>query len=89
MPTIFDNYTATVTLDNKTVSLSLWDTAGQEEYNRLRTVAYPNTDVFLIIFDVTNSASFDNAINKVTLKGTGKKSGFYAFKGQIFILFNL
>lgn len=65
VPTIFDNYTATIQLDNKTVSLSLWDTAGQEEYNRLRTVAYPNTDVFLIIFDVTNESSFDNATNKV------------------------
>jgi small GTP-binding protein len=71
VPTIFDNYTATVTLDSKTVSLSLWDTAGQEEYNRLRTVAYPNTDVFLIIFDVTNSASFDNAVNKVLMGRPG------------------
>ena len=67
VPTIFDNYTATIQLDTKTVSLSLWDTAGQEEYNRLRTVAYPNTDIFLIIFDVTNESSFDNATNKVKI----------------------
>ena len=65
IPTIFDNYTATVQYNQQTVSLSLWDTAGQEEYNRLRTVAYPNTDVFLIIFDVTSPASFDNATKKV------------------------
>ncbi len=65
VPTIFDNYTATVNQDGNTISLSLWDTAGQEEYSRLRTVAYPNTDVFLIIFDVTSASSFDNATKKV------------------------
>jgi len=47
------------------VNLGLWDTAGQEEYNRLRPLAYPNCDVFLIIFSVIEPSSFVNARKKV------------------------
>ena len=47
------------------VHLGLWDTAGQEEYNRLRPLAYPNCDVFLICFSVVDPASWTNAIKKV------------------------
>ncbi len=49
------------------VNLGLWDTAGQEEYNRLRPLAYPHCDVFLIIFSVIEPSSFVNARKKVTL----------------------
>ena len=47
------------------VNLGLWDTAGQEEYNRLRPLAYPNCDVFLIAFSVVDPASWTNAYKKV------------------------
>ena len=40
--------------------LSLWDTMGQEDYHRLRSLSYPNTDVFLICFSVVNPCSFEN-----------------------------
>lgn len=65
VPTVFDNYTATVKVDNRMINLGLWDTAGQEEYNRLRPLAYPNADIFLIIFSVVEPASFTNAVKKV------------------------
>jgi small GTP-binding protein len=52
-------------VDGKTISLGLWDTAGQEDYDRLRPLSYPQTDVFLICFSVVSPPSFENVRTKV------------------------
>ena len=59
-PTVFDNYTCHVCVDGKIVALQLWDTAGQEEYDRLRPLSYHSTDVFLVAFSLINKSSLSN-----------------------------
>ena len=48
-----------VIVDEREVNLGLWDTAAQEDYDRLRPLAYPQTDVFLVCFSVVDPSSFD------------------------------
>jgi Ras family protein A len=67
VPTIFENYVSHITLpgSNKHVELSLWDTAGQEDYDRLRPLSYPDTDVIILAFAICNPDSFYNIQEKV------------------------
>ncbi|GAA5968695.1 hypothetical protein JCM3765_003412 [Sporobolomyces pararoseus] len=59
-PTIFENYVAEIRLDGKPVQLALWDTAGQEEYERLRPLSYSKSHVILIAFSLDTPDSLEN-----------------------------
>lgn len=66
MPTVFENYVADVQIGDKLVELALWDTAGQEDYDCLRPVFYPDTDVILLCFSIDNPDSLRNVTDRWT-----------------------
>merc|ERR1712167_11883 len=51
-------------MNGKEVLLSLFDTAGQDDYDRLRPLSYPNTDLFIILFPAESEISYDNVKDK-------------------------
>ena len=75
VPTVFENYVADIEVDGKQVELALWDTAGQEDHDRLHPLSYLQTDVFLICFSLVSPASFENVRAKVS--GTYGKIAAY------------
>ncbi|KAJ1845720.1 GTP-binding protein Rho1, partial [Coemansia sp. RSA 2611] len=64
VPTVFENYVADVEVDGKQVELALWDTAGQEDYDRLRPLSYPDSHVILICFSIDSPDSLENVQEK-------------------------
>ena len=60
VPTVFDNYAVNVMIGGEPILLGLYDTAGQEEYDRMRPLSYPEANVFLICFSTVNPSSFEN-----------------------------
>ncbi|POW18875.1 hypothetical protein PSHT_05311 [Puccinia striiformis] len=67
IPTVFENYVTMVpfpTDSSKFVELALWDTAGQEEYDRLRPLSYPESDVIFICFAIDFPTSLANVTDK-------------------------
>ncbi|XP_073468649.1 rho-related GTP-binding protein RhoG-like [Aquarana catesbeiana] len=61
---VLDNYTGQITVDGKNVSLNLWDTASQEEYDQLRTLSYHQTNVVIICFSIASLPSYENVKHK-------------------------
>ncbi len=51
---------ANVMVDGKPINLELWDSVRSEDYDRLRSLSYPQTDVFLICFSLVNPVSLEN-----------------------------
>ncbi|EEB06721.2 rho family GTPase Rho4 [Schizosaccharomyces japonicus yFS275] len=66
VPTVFENYLTTIHYGpyNKEIELALWDTAGQEEYDRLRPLSYPNSNIILLCFAIDCPASLNNITEK-------------------------
>ena len=64
VPTVFETDVADIEVDGTLVELALWDTAGQEDYDRLRPLSYPDTDVILMCFSIDNPDSLANIPEK-------------------------
>ncbi|BGP12639.1 Rho GTPase [Rhodosporidiobolus nylandii] len=59
-PTVFENHCTELLIDDRRVELSLWDTAGQEDFDRLRSLSYADTNVVLLCYSVEQPVSLEN-----------------------------
>ncbi|KAI9259358.1 P-loop containing nucleoside triphosphate hydrolase protein [Sporodiniella umbellata] len=64
IPTIFETSVKDMVVDSYTIATELWDTAGQEDYDRLRTLSYPDSDVIILAFSVDIPESLENITEK-------------------------
>eukprot|EP01125_Pyxidicula_operculata_P007703 TRINITY_DN2608_c0_g1_i1.p1 TRINITY_DN2608_c0_g1~~TRINITY_DN2608_c0_g1_i1.p1 ORF type:complete len:320 (+),score=88.07 TRINITY_DN2608_c0_g1_i1:102-1061(+) len=64
VPTTFDNFNAVYPFEGRNISLGLWDTAGQPDFEKLRPISYKAADVFLLFFSVVNPTSLENVKEK-------------------------
>lgn len=67
IPTVLENYVVDVRLDGGEVELALWDTAGQEEYDRLRPLTYHASHVILVCYSIDCEDSLENVEIKVSI----------------------
>lgn len=63
-PTVFENYVHDIFVDGTHIELSLWDTAGQEEFDRLRSLSYDDTHAIMLCFSVDSKDSLENIESK-------------------------
>ncbi|KAK9448141.1 small GTPase superfamily [Limtongia smithiae] len=63
-PTVFENYVHDIFVDGTAVQLSLWDTAGQEEFDRLRSLSYSDTHTIMLCFSIDSRDSLENVQTK-------------------------
>ena len=66
-PTILENYVVDAQFTGGEVELALWDTAGQEEYERLRPLTYDGSDIILICYSIDCPDSLENVQIKVSI----------------------
>ncbi|XP_051946668.1 rho-related GTP-binding protein Rho6-like [Xyrauchen texanus] len=64
VPTVFENYTAGLELDEQRVELSLWDTSGSPYYDNVRPLCYSDADAVLLCFDTSRPDTVENALKK-------------------------
>ncbi|TNN73103.1 Rho-related GTP-binding protein Rho6 [Liparis tanakae] len=64
VPTVFENYTACLEVEDQRVELSLWDTSGSPYYDNVRPLCYSDSDAVLLCFDISRPDAVDSALKK-------------------------
>ncbi|CAG7819614.1 unnamed protein product [Allacma fusca] len=60
----YQKYSKNVRLGETQINMSLWDATGDEEWDRVRTMLYPETNVILMCFSIDDPTSFQNISKK-------------------------
>ncbi|ROL53240.1 Rho-related GTP-binding protein Rho6 [Anabarilius grahami] len=64
VPTVFENYTAGLQLEEQRVELSLWDTSGSPYYDNVRPLCYSDADAVLLCFDISRPDTVESSLKK-------------------------
>jgi small GTP-binding protein len=64
VPTVFDNFTVKLRWVDTIITLQVWDTAGLEDLENIRVLAYANVHVFLICYSLGDPTSLMNVQRK-------------------------
>jgi len=72
VPTVFDNYSTKAVVEGHPTDLVIFDTAGDAEYDSIRSLNYPGTDVFLICFSLMSPDSAEGVVKKWVEEIRGK-----------------
>ncbi|KAJ3308257.1 hypothetical protein HDV04_001503 [Boothiomyces sp. JEL0838] len=67
VPTVFETITVKTEIGGDLLEIALWDTAGQDDYSRLRPLSYADTDAFLLCFSIDRIDSFKNISSKAKI----------------------
>ncbi|KAF7701632.1 Rho-related GTP-binding protein RhoB [Cucumispora dikerogammari] len=64
IPTVVDNFSKNINVDGQSVALTLWDTAGQEDFDSVRPLSYKDTSVIILCYSIENSEMLINIKEK-------------------------
>ena len=64
VPTVFDNFSAPISINNKTILLNMWVMAGSEDLDEMRPLSYSETDCFVVCFSIADEESFERVRTK-------------------------
>ena len=61
-----DFKTKQIELDDRLIKMQIWDTAGHEKFRTITTSYYKSAHAIIILYDITQKASFDHIRNWIT-----------------------
>ncbi|VDP79866.1 unnamed protein product [Echinostoma caproni] len=60
VPTVFEKYTGSLTVNGQNLSLKIWDTAGQSDHEHIRGLTYSGVDAVILCYSVVHETSYEN-----------------------------
>ena len=66
VPAVFESYVVDLEFDGRQVEIALWDTVGQEDYDRLRPLSYSNSHVILICYAIDRPKSLTSVLERAS-----------------------
>ncbi|KAG0419892.1 Ras-like GTP-binding protein Rho1 [Dictyocoela roeselum] len=82
VPTIVDNFAKDITLpDGEEITLTLWDTAGQEDFDAVRPLSYKDSDLVMLCYSIENKDQLVNLSERWVLE-----IGNYSPNADIFLV---